>query len=187
MKIKFSAKVMGFTMGLSEGYIIQPNIFEDSLIVNINVYLDVLKSVEMPWRNHVDTGRPWIMKKRLNRFHQECGVSNDLGHAFKQQAGGREGYFDNAVFPWHARIEHRYKQQTLCNGVILTNDRILTTANCQGYYHKYGINVYAGVGTNNYADGFQDGIVKSFVAHQGYNITTGEHNIAIIALHERLV
>ncbi|CAB4069954.1 unnamed protein product [Lepeophtheirus salmonis] len=117
----------------------------------------------------------------------DCGVSNDLGNSCNQQKEGSEGRFDCAVFPWHARIVHRYKQEVLCNGVILTNDRVLTTANCQGHYHRYGINVYAGGGTNNYANGFQDGIIKSFVPHEGYNMTTCENNIAIIALHERLV
>ncbi|CAB4069956.1 unnamed protein product [Lepeophtheirus salmonis] len=32
-----------------------------------------------------------------------------------------------------------------------------------------------------------DGRVKSFVAHEGYNMKTGENNIAIIGLHDRLV
>ncbi|XP_040575209.1 uncharacterized protein [Lepeophtheirus salmonis] len=78
----------------------------------------------------------------------DCGVSNDLGNSCKMQKAGSEGYFDNAVFPWH---------------------------------------VYAGAGVFYYDSGYQDGYVKSFVAHEGYNPRTGENNLAIIGLRDRLV
>ncbi|CAF2743907.1 unnamed protein product [Lepeophtheirus salmonis] len=117
----------------------------------------------------------------------DCGVSNDLGNSCNQQKEGSQGFFDNAVFPWHAHIVNRENQQVLCNGVIVSNDRVLTTANCKGYYHKHGINIYAGSGTYYNNDGYQDGRVKSFVAHEGYNMKTGENNIAVIGLHNRLV
>nr|XP_040582881.1 tissue-type plasminogen activator-like isoform X2 [Lepeophtheirus salmonis] len=72
----------------------------------------------------------------------DCGVSNDLGNSCQRQNEGSEGYYDNAVFPWHARIVNRENAEVLCSGVILSNTRVLTTANCKGYYHKYGINIF---------------------------------------------
>ena len=49
MKTKFPATVMVFGIISSEGHIIPPHIFEVSLKVNTKVYLDVLKSVVIPW------------------------------------------------------------------------------------------------------------------------------------------
>ena len=50
MKIKFPAMVMVFGVVLSEGHIMPPHIFEAGLKVNTKVYLDVLKSVVIPWQ-----------------------------------------------------------------------------------------------------------------------------------------
>ena len=58
MKIKFSATVMIFGVVSSEGHIIPPHIFDVGLKVNSKVYLDVLKSVVIPWCNQVAGGRP---------------------------------------------------------------------------------------------------------------------------------
>ena len=49
MKTKFPATVMVFGLVSSEGHIIPPHIFEVGLKVNTKVYLDVLKSVVIPW------------------------------------------------------------------------------------------------------------------------------------------
>ena len=51
---------MVFGVVSSEGHIIPPHIFEVGLKVNTKVYLDVLKSVVIPWCNHVAGGRPWV-------------------------------------------------------------------------------------------------------------------------------
>ena len=51
MKTKFPATVMVFGVVSSEGHIMQPHIFEVGLKVNTKVYLDVLKSVVIPWCN----------------------------------------------------------------------------------------------------------------------------------------
>ena len=58
MKTKFPATVMVFGVVLSEGIIMPPHIFEVGLKVNIKGYLDVLKSVVIPWCNQVAGGRP---------------------------------------------------------------------------------------------------------------------------------
>ena len=42
-----------------------PHIFEVGLKVNTKVYLDVLKSVVIPWCNQVAGGRPWVWKQDL--------------------------------------------------------------------------------------------------------------------------
>ena len=53
MKTKFPATVMVFGVVSSEGHIMPPHIFEVGLKVNTKVYLDVLKSVVIPWCNQV--------------------------------------------------------------------------------------------------------------------------------------
>ena len=53
MKTKFLATVMVFGAVSSEGHIMPPHIFEVRLKVNTKVYLDVLKSVVIPWCNQV--------------------------------------------------------------------------------------------------------------------------------------
>ena len=57
MKTKFPATVMVFGVISSEGHIIPPHIFKVGLKVNTKVYLDVLKSVVIPWCNQVASGR----------------------------------------------------------------------------------------------------------------------------------
>ena len=51
MKTKFPTLVMVFAVVSSEGHIMPPHIFEVGLKVNTKVYLDVLKSVVIPWCN----------------------------------------------------------------------------------------------------------------------------------------
>ena len=60
MKTKFPATVTVFGVVSSEGNIMPPYIFEVGLKVNTKVYLDVLKSVVIPWCNQVVGGRPWV-------------------------------------------------------------------------------------------------------------------------------
>ena len=55
-----TATVMVFSVVSSEGHIMPPHIFEVCLKVNTKVYLDVLKSVVIPWCNQVAGGRPWV-------------------------------------------------------------------------------------------------------------------------------
>ena len=63
MKTKFPATVMAFGVVSSEGHIMPPHIFEFDLKVNTKVYLDVLKSVVIPWCNQVAGGRPWVWQQ----------------------------------------------------------------------------------------------------------------------------
>ena len=70
MKTKFSAIVMVFGVVSSEGHIMPPHIFEVGLKVNTKVYLDVLKSVVMPWCNQVAGGRPWVWQQDSAPAHQ---------------------------------------------------------------------------------------------------------------------
>ena len=60
MKTKLPATVMVFGVVSSEGQIMPPHIFEVGLKVNTKVYLDVLKSVVIPWYNQVAGGRSWV-------------------------------------------------------------------------------------------------------------------------------
>ena len=63
MKTKFPATVMVFGLVSSEGHIMPPHIFEVSLKVNTKVYLDVLKSLVIPWYNQVAGCRPWVWQQ----------------------------------------------------------------------------------------------------------------------------
>ena len=63
MKTKFPATVMVFGVVSSEGHIMPPHIFKVGLNVNTKVYLDVLKSVVIPWCNQVAGGRAWVWQQ----------------------------------------------------------------------------------------------------------------------------
>ena len=54
----------------SEGHILPPHIFEVGLKVNTKVYLDVLKSVVIPWCNQVAGGRPWVWQQDSALAHK---------------------------------------------------------------------------------------------------------------------
>ena len=58
MKTKFPATVMVFGVVSREGQVMPPHILEVGLKVNTKVYLDVLKSVVIPWCNQVAGVRP---------------------------------------------------------------------------------------------------------------------------------
>ena len=70
MKTKFPATVMVFGVVSSEGHIMLPHIFEACLKVNTKVYLNVLKSVVIPWCNQVDGGRPWVWQQDSAPVHK---------------------------------------------------------------------------------------------------------------------
>ena len=70
MKTKFPATVMIFGVVSSEGHIMPPHIFEVSLKVNTKVYLNVLKSVVIPWCNQMAGGRPWVWQQDSTPAHK---------------------------------------------------------------------------------------------------------------------
>ena len=70
MKTKFPATVMVFGVVSNEGHIMQPHIFEVGLKVNTKVYLDMLKSVVIPWCNRVAGGRPWVWQQDSEPAHK---------------------------------------------------------------------------------------------------------------------
>ena len=61
---------MVFGVVSSEGHIMPPHIFEVGLKVNTKVYLDVLKSVVIPWYNQMAGGRPWVWQQDLTPAHK---------------------------------------------------------------------------------------------------------------------
>ena len=63
MKTKFPTTVMVFGVVSSEGHIMPPHIFEGGLKVNTKEYLDVLKSVVIPWCNQVAGGRTRVWQQ----------------------------------------------------------------------------------------------------------------------------
>ena len=68
--VMFPATVMVFGVVSSEGHIMPPHIFEVGLKVNTKVYLDVLKSVVIPWCNQVAGDRPWVWQQDLAPAHK---------------------------------------------------------------------------------------------------------------------
>ena len=70
MKTKFPAKVMVFAVVSSDDHIMPPHIFEVGLKVNTKVYLDVLKSVVIPWCNQVAGDRPWVWQQDSTPAHK---------------------------------------------------------------------------------------------------------------------
>ena len=68
MKTKFLAVVS------SEGHVMPPHTFKVSLKVNTKVYLDVLKSVVIPWCNQVAGGRPWVWQQDSAPAHKSKGT-----------------------------------------------------------------------------------------------------------------
>ena len=70
MKTKLLATVMVFGVVSSEDHIILPHIFEVGLKVNTKVYLDVLKSVVIPWCNQVAGGRHWLWQQESAPAHK---------------------------------------------------------------------------------------------------------------------
>ena len=70
MKTKFLATVIVFGVVSREGHIMPPHIFKVGLKVNTKVYLDVLKSVVIPWCNQVAGGRPWVWQQDSTPAHK---------------------------------------------------------------------------------------------------------------------
>ena len=70
MKTNFPATVMVIGVVSREGHIMPPHIFEVGLKVNTKVYLDVLKSVVIPWCNQVAGGRPWVWQQDSAPAHK---------------------------------------------------------------------------------------------------------------------
>ena len=70
MKTKFPATVMVFGVVSSEGRIMLLHIFEVGLKVNTKVYLDVLKSVVIPWGNPLAGGGPWVWQQDSAPAHK---------------------------------------------------------------------------------------------------------------------
>ena len=70
MRTKFPATVMDLGVVSSEGHIMPPHIFEVSLKVNTKVYLDVLKSVVIPWCSQMAGGRPRLWQQDLAPAHK---------------------------------------------------------------------------------------------------------------------
>ena len=70
MKTKFPTTVMVFGVVSSDGHIMPHHIFEVGLKVNAKVYLDVLKSVVIPWCNQVIGGRPWVWQQDSAPAHK---------------------------------------------------------------------------------------------------------------------
>ena len=68
MKTKFPATVIVFGVVSSEGHIMPPHIFEVGLKVNTKLYLDVLKSVVIPWCNQVAVADPGCGSRTRRRL-----------------------------------------------------------------------------------------------------------------------
>ena len=70
MKTKFPRTVMVFGVVSSEDHIMPPHIFEVGLKVNTKVYLNVLKSVVIPWCSQGAGGRPCVWQQDSAPAHK---------------------------------------------------------------------------------------------------------------------
>ena len=70
MKTMSPATVMVFGVVSSEGHFMPPHIFEVGLKINTKVYLDVLKSVVIPWCSQVAGSRPWLWQQDSAPAHK---------------------------------------------------------------------------------------------------------------------
>ena len=70
METKFPGTIIVFGVVSSESHIVPLHIFEVGLKVNTKVYLDVLKSVVIPWCNQVAGGRPWVWQQDSAPAHK---------------------------------------------------------------------------------------------------------------------
>ena len=70
VKTKFPATVMVFGVVSREGHIMPPHIFEVGLKIYTKVYLDVLKSLVIPWCNQVARGRPCVWQQDSAPAHK---------------------------------------------------------------------------------------------------------------------
>ena len=70
MKTKFPATVMVFGVVSSESHIMPHHIFEIGLKVNTKVYVDVLKSVVIPWCNQVAGDKPRVWQQDTTPAHK---------------------------------------------------------------------------------------------------------------------
>ena len=87
MKTKFLATVMIFGVVSNDGHIMPPHIFEVGLKVHTKVYLDVLKSVVIPWCNQVAGGRPWVWQQ-----------DSALAHKSKETQASVQEWYDFVPF-----------------------------------------------------------------------------------------
>ncbi len=63
MKTKFPATVMVLRVVSYKGDVMPPHVFEASLRVNTNVYIDMLTNVVKPWMDGVAAGRPYFWQQ----------------------------------------------------------------------------------------------------------------------------
>ena len=70
LRAQLNASVMVFGVVSSEDHIMPPHIFEVGLKVNTKVYLEVLKSVVIPWCNQVAGGKPWVWQQDSVPVHK---------------------------------------------------------------------------------------------------------------------
>ena len=97
---------MVFGVVSSEGHTMPPRIFEVGLKVNTKVYLDVLKSVMIPWCNQVAGGRPWL-------WHQD----STLADKSKETQAWLQEYYDFVPFS-HCSLLPRPEPAVLLRLVI---------------------------------------------------------------------
>ena len=63
MKTKFPSMVMVFGVISSDGHVMPPHIFEMGLMVDTEIYLQVMETVVLPWIKQVAHNRPWVWQQ----------------------------------------------------------------------------------------------------------------------------
>ena len=75
MKTMFPVTVIVFGIMLSERYVMSPYVFETSLRVNTQIYMEVMETTRLPWMKEIAGDRTWVCL--LPAIHCCFGVNGD--------------------------------------------------------------------------------------------------------------
>ena len=70
MHSKMPASIMILGVVSAEGDVMPPHIFQQGLRLNADGYMDVLKTVVVPWMNRISAGRPYVFQQDSASAHK---------------------------------------------------------------------------------------------------------------------
>jgi secreted trypsin-like serine protease len=89
-------------------------------------------------------------------------------------------------FPWQVGfISQQYYTNIYCGGAIISNEWILTTAECAYKSGNYSVLLYGSTSVKNMTVGGA-AISEMFISHDNFTAAILKHNIALVKLRDRL-
>lgn len=86
--------------------------------------------------------------------------------------------------PFQVSLHNTVTDKHLCSGVIITDEWILTSANCVKDFQPFEIDVH--YSSNRLSGPFRIAEVKNIVIHHAYRTDSLENNIAMLSLESKL-